>query len=210
MIKPNQLILPGIATLILALVAWAHIRYQVPIAVFTKDMAGLAKIHPLISVVSSLGAFTMAVTGGIAIFAYKIAKARGHELSSELFYGGALTIYITADDFFQFHDVIFPIHFSVNEKLVYLSLAMASIAYLFVHRHKIMARNSLMLLAALVGFAISVFTDIFDKPLNAWLGQWALFIEDGSKFVGIGFWASYFISLSYSAIEPTLKRPEQP
>lgn len=208
MITRTQLILPFIAALILMVVAWITYRHQIPIAAFTKDMAGLAKIHPLISVVSSLGSFVLAVTAGICTFAYNIVKTRGNEFTSELFYGGALTFYIAVDDFYQFHDVIFPRHFGINEKLVYLSLALAAFGYLFVHRHRLMSRLPLLLLSALSCFAISVFADVFDKQLYDWLGQWMLMIEDGSKFVGIGFWASYFISLARSALVSGMKQME--
>jgi hypothetical protein len=204
----NQFVLPLFATIILALVAWVSYRHGIPIAAFTKDMAGLAKIHPTISVVSSLGAFVMAVTGGICYFTYTIVKPRGEEFVSELFYGGALTFYITLDDFYQFHDVIFPRHFGINEKLVYLSLALAAVGYLFVHRHRLLAHHPVLLFAALTCFGVSVIADVFDKQLYDLLGQWMLMIEDGSKFLGIALWASYFISLSHIALTQDTKQKE--
>jgi hypothetical protein len=208
MITRTQILLPSSAILILLLVAWASYNHGVPIAVFTKDMAGLAKIHPLISVVSSLGAFVLAVTGAICLFAHSVAKSRGDELTSELFYGGILTFYITADDFYQFHDVIFPKHFGINEKLVYLSLALAAFGYLAVHRRSLLSRFPLLLLAALFCFAVSVIADVFDRQLIDWMGQWMLMIEDGSKFLGIGLWASYFISLAHGTLLSNVKPKE--
>jgi drug/metabolite transporter (DMT)-like permease len=86
----------------------------------------------------------------------------------------------------MFHEVVFPQYFHVSENIVYLGYLLIIVAYLFFFIHEIyFDTNFTLLVAALLAFGSSVLIDLF----------WGFaFAEDGAKFIGIIFWATYYFS----------------
>jgi hypothetical protein len=193
-------ILPTLAVAVLALSAWASLAYNIPVSAFTRDMAALAGVHPFVAVVSSLGAFLMCATAACCLFAFSVARETGREIPWHILAVGLLSLYLAADDFYEFHDRQFPTYFGIPQELVYASIATAVAAIAVRWWRTFLAFRPWLLAAALFFLGGSVAIDLFDEALQKTWHHWQYFVEDGAKFVGISFWATYFIGLAQHAL----------
>jgi hypothetical protein len=194
-------VLPGFAIVVFALIAWANIVHGISIEALTRDMATLARLPPFVSIASSLGAFVMCATAACCLFAFFVARAgRGGEAPWHLLAVGLFSLYLMTDDFYEFHDRVFPDTLGVPQPLIYALIAGAAGAITLRWWRRFLAFRPWLLGAALVFLSTSVALDLFDKPLFERLGEWQFFWEDGAKFLGICLWATYFIALSQQAV----------
>jgi hypothetical protein len=194
-------VLPAFAIVVFALIAWANIVHGISIEALTRDMATVARLPPFVSIASSLGAFVMCATAACCLFAFFAARAgRGGEAPWHLLAVGLFSLYIMADDFYEFHDRILPDNFGVPQRLVYVLIATAAVAIMLRWRRQFLAFRPWLLGAALAFLSLSVTLDVFDEPLYSRYGEWQYFFEDGAKFFGICLWATYFIALAQAAV----------
>lgn len=189
-------ILPTFAIVVLALIAWTGVTYNIPVSAFTRDMAALAGVHPFVAVASSLGAFFMCATAACCLFAFSVARETSREIPWHLLAVGLLSLYLVADDFYEFHDRQFPTYFGIPQELVYALLATSVAAIAFRWWRPFLAFRPWMLAAALFFLGTSMGIDLFDAELQKIWHQWQFFVEDSAKFVGISLWATYFIGLA--------------
>jgi hypothetical protein len=190
-------VLPVLALAALALVAWSSLTFDIPVQMFTRDMANLARVHPLVSVISSLGAFLTCATASVCLFAYAVARAQERQgVAGHLLAVGLFSLYLTADDFYEFHERLLPRYAGIPEFVVYVAIASAAAALLFAWRGRFLKFRPWLLLAALVCLALSIATDAVDTTLQATMGVWQYFLEDSFKFVGLSLWATYFIAMA--------------
>ena len=179
-----MLYLPVLA-LLFGVVATAYQR-RIPLSAMTRDMAAIAKVHPLTGVVSSVGILLWCATAAICLFGYNLLRERGaHQAAGMLLWSGLLTVGLLVDDFFMFHEYLAPVHLGINEKVVLASYVCFNAAYLLRHRRLILAADFRLLAAALVLFAVSMLIDVTD------VGGWWNLAEDGCKLLGIASWFGY-------------------
>ncbi len=198
------LLLPAIALAVLAVVTALSYVWSIPIEHFTKDLAALTRVHPLISVISSLGAFMYVAATAICLFAWTVAARLPGTRPDFLLQGGLLSLYLAVDDFYMFHEFVLPRYLGLDEKVVYAALALAILAFLHAHRSRIMSLNPVLLMAALACFAVSVMSDVLGESLKSLMGSMQFLLEDGSKFIGISLWAAWFIAAALVVLSPPL------
>ncbi len=189
-------ILPTLAIAVLSLIAWTSLTYDIPVYLFTRDMAVLAKFHPFVAIASSLGAFLMCATAACCFFAFSVARETGREIPWHVLAVGLFSLYLAADDFYEFHDRLLPRNFGIPQQLVYVLIATTAAAITIRWWRHFLAFRPWLLAAALSLLSISMAFDIFDKMLLQILHQWQFFWEDSAKLVGISLWATYFIGLA--------------
>jgi hypothetical protein len=189
-------ILPSLAIAVLSVIAWASLTFEIPVYVFTRDMAVLAKLPPFFSITSSLGAFLMCATATCCLFTFSVARETGRQLPWHIFAVGLFSLYLVADDFYELHDRLLPRHFGIPQQLVYVLIAITAAAITFRWWREFLAFRPLLLAAALFFLGLSMGFDVFDLTLLAILQEWQFFWEDSAKLLGISLWATYFLSLS--------------
>jgi hypothetical protein len=176
---------------LLFLVTSAVFSLHTPLSNFTRDMASIAHVHPLVGVVSNVGVLLWCATAVICLFSRSLLRQQGlHAEARFLLWAGLMTLVLLVDDLFMIHEYIAPIHFHVNEKLVLASYACGIGAYLLSHRRLILAANYQLLAAAMVLFSASMLLDIADP------GGWWRLGEDGFKILGIASWLGYHAGMA--------------
>lgn len=194
------IILPSLAIVVLSLIAWTSATYGIPVYMFTRDMAALAKIHPFVAVASSLGAFLMCAAATCCLFACSVARGNGREVPWHVLAAGLFSLYLAADDFYELHDRLLPDYLGIPQRVVHALIATSAVAITFRWRRQFLAFRPWLLAAALSFLSISMAFDLFDGALLRLLGPWEFFWEDGAKLIGISLWATYFIGLARHAL----------
>ena len=117
-----------------------------------------------------------------------------------LFCSGLLSAYLLLDDFFQFHEILAGNHVGISEKFTYMALGTAVLIYLFLFKRNIWQTNFCFLLMSFIFLATSVATDVCQGFLMRRIGHWQFFIEEGTKWLGISCWCSYYTETSYRIV----------
>jgi hypothetical protein len=183
------LYLPVLA--LLFLVAVAARSWHIPLSTLTRDMASIANVHPLIGVTSNIGILLWCATAVICLFSRNLLRQQGlHAEARFLLWAALMTIVLLVDDLFMVHEYIAPVHFHIDEKLILVTYACATGAYLLSHRRLILAANYHLLAAAMLLFTASMLVDIADGR-----GWWRL-AEDGCKILGIASWLGYHAGMA--------------
>jgi hypothetical protein len=176
---------------LLFLVTAAAYFARIPLSSFTRDMAAIAHVHPLIGIVSNVGILMWCATVAICFFSRSLLHHQGLQAEARfLFWAGLVTLVLLIDDLFMVHEYIAPVHFHLNEKLVLASYACGAGAYLVSHRRLILASNYQLLAAAMMLFTVSMLVDFTDAR-----GWWAV-SEDGFKILGIASWLGYHAGMA--------------
>ena len=194
-----QLLITGIpAILILIGIALAGTILDINFGLLTRDIAAIAKINPLSGILSNFGIILWCSTATVCFFA--AIAIRNTELNDWfwfLFFSGLLSAYLLFDDFFQFHEILAGNYVGIREIYTYMMLGIAVLFYLFKFRRNILRTRFSFLLMSFVFLALSVATDVFQSPLMLRVGHWEFFIEEGTKWLGITCWCSYYVQTSY-------------
>jgi hypothetical protein len=169
--------------LFLFAVVVASTQMGVSLAMFTRDPASVAQIHPFIGVVSNFGVM-------LWIFRHSLNETR---FATFLLCSGLLTILLLLDDFFLLHEFIFPHYFGVSEKIVFLGYGGLMICWMVTFRKCILKTEYLILLIALGFFGLSLFIDVFQHRIQSFIGNSRILFEDGFKLLGIVGWLGYFL-----------------
>lgn len=193
-------VLPAFAIVVFLLIAWANIVHAISIEALTRDMATLARLPPFASIASSLGAFVMCATATCCLFAFFVAHRTGGEAPWHILAVSLFSFYLMVDDFYEFHDRVFPDALGVPQQFIYGLIAATAATITLRWRRRFLAFRPWLLGAALSFLSASIALDVFDDPLYDMLGEWQFFWEDGAKFFGICLWATYFIALSQHTI----------
>jgi len=189
-------ILPVLAIVVMALIARTSLIYDIPVYMFTKDMADLANLHPFAAVASSLGAFLMCATAACCLFAFSVTRETGRQIPWHVLAVGLFSLYLAADDFYEFHDRLFPREFGIPQQLVHASIVIAAAAITLRWWRLFLAYRPWLLASALFFLGFSMAFDLFDEALLKMLSHWQYFWEDSAKLVGISVWATYFMGLA--------------
>jgi len=198
----RQLLITGIpAILILAGVALVSILLDINLGLLTRDPTSIAEINPLSGILSNFGIIMWCTAAAVCFFAAAaIRNTESNDFFWFLFCSGLLSAYLLFDDFFQFHEILAGNHVGISEKFTYTAIGTAVLIYLFIFRKKILLTNFSFLLISFIFLASSVATDVFQSLLMLRVGHWEFFIEEGTKWLGIAFWCSYYVQTSYHLI----------
>jgi len=196
------------AAFILATIAVVSVIYEIPIPKFTRDVASIAQIHPLSGFLSSLGNLLWCATASICLFSAVVLRSvQLSDMYRFLLISASLSIYLLFDDLFMFHEYLVRYYLGLGEIVVFLFLGLAVSSYLIVFRKVILRTNYILLLLALGLLTLSVAIDVILKQWMQGLGDWLLFIEDGTKWLGIASWCSYYSHTSLQLIVGTISQP---
>jgi len=194
-------LLYSLPSIFLCAVAVIGLKMDVPMYMFMRDPAAILHAHPLTGVVSNLGVLFWSASAAICFFTWSILRQTLADRFPIFFlWAGLLTSLLLLDDFFQFHDAIFPHYFHVPEKLTYLSYVVFTVCLIVAFRKCILRTDYIISLSALCFFALSVGVDVVQDHIEPFLGQWRILFEDGFKFLGIVGWFGYFFRTCFVAI----------
>ncbi len=142
-----------------------------------------------IGAVSQLGVLGWAVSVTTAMFCAWWCRMAGRpRVAGFLACGGGVSALLLFDDLFGFHSVVGSIGLG---KPVALALTVCPVfAWLVGFRDEIVRTRWIILSASLLASLISVLVDTTIAPS----GRLGLLVEDGSKFLGILAWATWFVT----------------
>jgi len=123
------------------------------------------------SFISDLGALLWCVAATVCFYTALILRNhQTKEVRQFLLYSALLTSYLLIDDFFRIHDLYFPKYFDMDEKVIYLVLAIAAIALVIKCWRTILETNYIVMLVGLGLLAISIISDGMIKPIETVYG----------------------------------------
>jgi len=197
-------LLPGIAVPLLVLLIAATTSIDI-IPTLMSDPTHTLDVSPLTGFVSSLGVFVWIAVTAICTFSSRLLHARGETESSRfLAIGAAITAYVAFDDYFRVHEFILP-SIGVAEKYVYLTLGTGVVVYLYLYRALVLLGPVINLALALLLLGLSVVIDTIHERMPHWSDAWLAFGEDSCKWMGLIFWAGYFIEMAFILAGRVLK-----
>ncbi|HNN13604.1 MAG TPA: hypothetical protein PKL78_08605 [Anaerolineales bacterium] len=179
-----------------------------------RDITARAELPFYTGFMSQIGAqiWTAALT--VTTCSYFFLKVVQKGLPSQisfLVFASIFTAVLLVDDLFLFHEQIAPDYLLIDQKLVYGGYLSLAAAFVYFNRNEILSSDYLILVLALLFLGASIFFDVFDGRLNRLLFQGSergehilVFLEDGSKFVGIATWCGYYVRYAYSILRANL------
>lgn len=198
----RQLLITGIPSILVLIgVAIASIILDINLGLLTRDPTSIAKINPLSGILSNFGIILWCSAATACFFAaIAIRNIESKDCFWFLFCSGLLSAYLLLDDFFQFHEILAGNHVGISEKFTYMALGTAVLIYLFLFKRNIWQTNFCFLLMSFIFLATSVATDVCQGFLMRRIGHWQFFIEEGTKWLGISCWCSYYTETSYRIV----------
>ena len=164
-----------------------------------QDRAGAMLMDPSFTVgadwytglISNFGilAWTVAVA---AAFAGAWLCKLGGRLSARRFLlaGAAVGTILLSDDLLQFHAVLLPAEFGIPKAISQGLIGAAVVGWAWRYRSQIKRTHVHLLVAVIAALGTSFVVDSLIGPAPGQL--WSL-VEDGSKFLGVLAWATYFV-----------------
>jgi len=188
-----------LAMLVLVFVIFIRFMYKIPMAELTRDPVQLLHGRPYTGMLSNLGIIIWSATAGICLFVVILSLPYQDRKRERRFFLLAflLTLVLLLDDLFLFHDVILPEDLKISENYLYAVYGILSLVFIFFFRNDILQTPYLLLIAAVIFFGFSIGVDTIVKFLNL---EHGFLLEDGSKFLGIISWGTYFTYTGYRAI----------
>jgi hypothetical protein len=155
----------------------------------TRDAVAVTDTHLYVGALSTTGIMLWAATAGICLLGAGILSGLPQHRSAAWFLlaAGALTAMLGFDDAFLLHERVFPTHFGLPQKGVYLVYISMVLGFLLFFFRRILRTDYVLLGMSLLFMALSVGMDEF-IPYS----RFETFVEDSCKFVGIVFWLTYF------------------
>ncbi len=193
---PVMLLIYTPVVITLGMVVAVRIGTGTAIANLTRDPLQVVSAPFYIGIVSTAGALIWSATAAVCIFSYVVIRHRAARRAHARFLlaGGLVTVLLLLDDVFMFHEMVFPQHLGVPEKVVYAATAGVVLWFLVAFRSTILQTDFLLLALACAAFSFTVGAD-FIEPIFPYPAFYLL--EDGAKLFGIVSWAAYFIMFSY-------------
>jgi hypothetical protein len=168
------------------------------IPMVTRDITTIVNAHPLTGMLSNLGILLWCSTSSICLFTVLAFFRKLDQISINfLLGGGVISAYLLFDDLFSFHENLAPKYLGFSEISIYISVFLIVLFYIRINRKIILETQFSLLIIALFFLGISIFTDVFWKIItNAKSIDWFYLIEDGTKWLGIVGWFSYYLQSS--------------
>ena len=208
---PFFILLYLLPMILLVGVVIAHKITGIPLYKYTWDPAMFKGIRPSFGIVSIVGNLIWCGAAVVAIFTWAVLRGCVSSLGRVNFflYAGLLTLVLMADDLFMIHEKFGAR--GIPETIIYGIYLLFLILLFFVYRKFIFQSPYLVLLLVAGGLlGLSLGVDIYQEPLEAYIGDWTIFTEDSFKFLGIVGWFGYFLRTGYAEIVGLLKDGSTP
>ena len=185
----------------LSAVILAGLQLDLSFALFTRDPAAVAGMHPFVGVASNLGIVLWSAAATLCLFSGAVLWRNDSKTRTAAYFfcSGCLTVILLLDDLFLLHEGLSG-RCGVPDTVIYLGYAGLILCGVVLFRKCILETDYLVLLPALGFFGLSVLVDHFSCRIEASLGQWRILIEDGLKFLGIVGWFGYFFKSCLAAV----------
>jgi hypothetical protein len=172
---------------------------------FIRDPVQLSGLHPFTGLVSNIGILLWCSTAAICLFCWLMLRGNGEHSRRDSFLlcSGLITAFLLIDDFFLFHEIIFPVYVHVPQDLVYIAYAMLIFVFLIAFRKIILQTDYIILFIAFACFGASMLLDTIKVGL---FGRY--FFEEAFKFLGICGWAGYFMRVCSQYLKPEIFSPK--
>lgn len=182
--------LAGIWLVGLGILAIAAFQNRVPVEDLLLDRALVSGGKWYSGMVTSLVVVawtTAAVSAFGAAFTSRVAGR--HVAASAFASAGAIITLLMLDDLYQLHSSVVPPQFGVPKQALMIVEGGAVVVWFVIHRAEIVRTRWELLVAAQVGFVVSLVVDTVSTPstLN-------LVVEDGGKLLGVFALAMWAIS----------------
>lgn len=172
----------------------------------TRDVFTLTGSPPFIGLISNLGVFTWLSSAVICIFSFFLLSPTNHQeqkLKNFIGLSGLISFWFMLDDFFLFHELLFPQLLNIRESLVLKAELIWLISHLIFYRNIVLKSTYFMILGiALLMFGVSLGIDFL--PIHVDYGRstsnWYFLLEDGSKLIGIATWCFYLSTVCAQAL----------
>lgn len=105
---------------------------------------------------------------------------------------GILSGILLMDDLFMLHDSILPTYLHLSEYYIFALYVILLMGLVFFFWEEILQTNFYALALVVVLFGVSNGLDILTAEGVICIGEWEVFYEEGLKWIGIGWWLSYF------------------
>lgn len=151
-----------------------------------RDIATIARVHPLSGAISTLGLLVWTAAATIWLCTALLSRAQGGPWKS-FATAAVLTAYLAIDDSFQFHETLLPALLTVHERPLLVLIGLAGIAYAFGAREMIL-RTPLVYLLCLAFLPISMVLDNSGLGRRYLSGDARAILEDVAKWIGIVGW----------------------
>jgi hypothetical protein len=201
---------------VLFLTAAANLLFKIPMKLMVQDIAAIGKTHPLAGFLTVLGSFLWCAAAVICFFSARLLFDYGlKEPFYFAFFSGILSTYLLMDDTFQIHESISGTN-QFFERIFIFILFITFLIYVIRFRRCILNSKYFIFLIAIAFMGISIFLDAFYNPTGYILTKifrynltdWDYFFEDGFKWIGIGFWLTYFADTFYIILKNLTMKAE--
>ena len=211
---------------IMLLVAVA-LQSAVPVERLFRDMLSVAEDYPdcchvydgLISNLGILLWWAAASVTGFAALAVACLSGRRYDILA-LTMAAVFSAWLAIDDLFMLHETVLPL-FGLPQPATYALYGAITIAYISLSWRVVLTASPLFLLMAISMLGLSVFIDILSghgmDAISDWLlanlgaiSHWLqantrieFLLEDGFKFLGIGFWCCLHMAAAMKVLVNT-------
>lgn len=170
----------------------------VPLSDFFRDPLAITGGHPLLGVASNVGILLWSSVVTVCVVGAALSRDRDRAEYRFFLSAGVLTSVLLFDDLFMVHEQLASMYLGISEFAVFAAEAIGVAAFLIVFRRRIIKRHLPLLAASIACFAVSLGADPFTQ-----FSGWRWIAEDGSKLLGIAFWAGFFWKELRASIEKT-------
>jgi hypothetical protein len=182
-------------------VCWVSLKTGIPISLFTRDPADITGSSPFLGVLSNFGILLWCSTVAICVFAFLLLRRLPGRQKTALFLllAALLSTLLMLDDFFLFHERVFPEVLHWRQRYPLILYALLTGGYLLAFRKTILESDYRMLVAAFGFFALSIGVDAVQGPFSGRVPFHHL-LEDGFKLFGLANWLGYFGQCAWQAV----------
>lgn len=202
--------------------AAAMFQTAVPVERLLRDTITVAEIYPdcchvYDGLISNFGIFLWWAAASITGFAALVAaslSARTYDILA-LTMAAVFTAWLALDDLFMLHESVLPL-IGLPQPATYALYGAIAIAYIALSWRVVLTAFPMFLLMAISMLGLSVFVDIMAEhdlgAISYWLQanlRTSFLLEDGFKFLGIGFWCCVHIAAAMNVLTSQLQKGSQ-
>ena len=184
---------------ILAAVAiFMRVNHQ-KMSVVLNDPASITGTPFYYGFISNLGVLLWTAAAAICLFSSFLLPASNRKERTFLCVSGIFTVFLLLDDLLMLHEAVFPNYLHISGAVYAFFYFLLLGTYLVFFTKTILKTDFILLAMALFLFVISIGFDLtHDRGLMKFTGE--MFLEDGSKFIGITVWLAYFARTSCQCV----------
>lgn len=205
-----------IGTQILVLAA-VWFQSAVPLERLFRDTIAVAEDYPgcchvydgLISNLGILLWWTTATVTGFTALAVANLSSRTYEALAFAM-AAAFSAWLTLDDLFMLHESVLPLT-GLTQPMIYAVYGAIAVGYIGLSSRVVFAAAPRLMYLAILMLGVSVGVDVFADhnlgPMSDWLHanpRAEVFLDDGFKFLGIGFWCCLHLAAAMSTLANTV------